>query len=77
MPSSRTQARAPRADSQKPQVSSAIGLGVDDAAAAVNISRSTLYAEMNAGRIVSKKVGKRRIIPVAALHAWLAAQPNA
>ena len=57
--------------------SSVVGYGLPDAAAAAGVSRSLLYAEMAAGRLASKKVGKRRIIPAAALHAWLAAQPDA
>lgn len=54
-----------------------LALSVDEAADAVGISRVYLYAELKAGRLASKKIGKRRLIPVAALQAWLDAVPAA
>ena len=63
------------ADSPAPVV---LGLSVEHAAkAAGNVSRRFLFLEMKAGRLASKKVGRRRVIPVEALQAWLASKPSA
>lgn len=37
----------------------------------LGLSRSTLYLEMEAGRLQFVKVGKRRLISEAALHAYI------
>ena len=37
-----------------------------------SLSRSTLYEAMNAGRLRSKKVGGRRVIPASALDEFMA-----
>lgn len=55
----------------------AVAFSLEDASkAAGGISRSYLYNEMRAGRLVSKMIGKRRVIPVEALRAWIAAAPD-
>lgn len=52
-----------------------IALSVEDAARAVGgFSRRFMFLEMEAGRLQSKKIGRRRVIPVEALHAWWAAR---
>jgi len=51
-----------------------LGYSVDDAAKAVDLNRTTLYSAMRAGELQFAKVGKRTLIPVAALEAWLAAK---
>jgi excisionase family DNA binding protein len=38
-------------------------LSVPEAAAAMGVGRTTVYAEMQAGRMRSVKVGRRRLIP--------------
>jgi excisionase family DNA binding protein len=55
----------------------AVALSIDDAARAAGISRTQLYEEMRTGRLASKKIGKRRVVPVDALKAWIAAAPAA
>ena len=45
-------------------------LSVADAAAALSIGRTALYSEMNAGRLRSMSVGRRRLIPASALAAY-------
>jgi excisionase family DNA binding protein len=55
----------------------AVALGIEDAARAAGISRTQLYQEMRTGRLASKKIGKRRVVPVDALKAWIAAAPAA
>ncbi len=54
-----------------------IGLSTDAAARAVGVSRRFLFLEMAAGRLASKRVGRRRLIPVASLQSWLSAMPDA
>ena len=42
-------------------------LSVDAAAAALGVGRTTLYAEIQAGRCRSVKVGRRRLVPASAV----------
>lgn len=42
-------------------------LSVDEAAAALGIGRTRLYAEMDAGRVRSVRAGRRRLIPTSAV----------
>ena len=46
-------------------------LSIDEAAAALNLGRSLLYSEIQAGRLRSCKVGRRRLIPAAAIAAYV------
>lgn len=50
---------------------------IPDAAKLSSVCRSTLYREMDAGRLAAIKIGKRRLIPATALHAWIAQAPAA
>ncbi len=55
----------------------AVAFSLDDAAkAAGGVSRSLIYNEMRAGRLASKMIGRRRVIPADALRAWVAAAPD-
>jgi excisionase family DNA binding protein len=47
-------------------------LDVDEAGATLGIGRSATYAELGAGRLRSIKVGRRRLIPAAAIAAYIA-----
>jgi excisionase family DNA binding protein len=47
-------------------------LSVDEAAAMLGIGRSRLYAELQAGRCRSIRVGRRRLIPAAAITEFIA-----
>ena len=47
-------------------------LSVPDAAAALGIGRSMLYEEIGRGRIRSVRVGRRRLIPSAAIRDYVA-----
>ncbi|MEQ8817864.1 MAG: helix-turn-helix domain-containing protein [Thalassobaculum sp.] len=49
-----------------------VAVSVEDAAAMVGIGRTTLYAAMGSGSLPSLKIGKRRLIRVDALKAWIA-----
>jgi excisionase family DNA binding protein len=46
-----------------------------EAANVVGVSRSFLYDEMSAGRLVSRHAGRRRLILAADLDAWLNSLP--
>lgn len=46
-------------------------VGVEHAAELVSISRAQLYRLLDTGEISSMKLGRRRLVPVAALHEWV------
>lgn len=48
-----------------------LALRIDDAAAAVGLSRSTLYKLIAANKLRTVKVAGRRLIPVSALRALI------
>ena len=50
-----------------------LAVSVEDAAAMVGIGRTTLYAALGDRSLRSLKIGKRRLIPIDALKAWIAA----
>ena len=45
----------------------------DEAARLAGVGRTTLYAAIGAGALRSIKIGKRRLITIEALRAWLLA----
>ncbi len=47
-------------------------LSVDEAASALGLGRSLLYAELGAGRLRSVKCGRRRLIPAEAVTEFIA-----
>jgi len=49
----------------------------EDAARRAGISRSSLYNLIGSGEIVSFKCGRRRLVPVSALRAWIERQTEA
>jgi excisionase family DNA binding protein len=48
-----------------------LNYSIPEAVHAANIGRSTLYEAIANGELRSVKVGKRRLVPVDALKAWL------
>jgi excisionase family DNA binding protein len=48
-------------------------LSVEEASRALGVGRSTVYAELGAGRLRSVRVGRRRLIPAAAVAERMAA----
>jgi excisionase family DNA binding protein len=48
-----------------------LGYSVEQAADAVGIGRTEMYARLATGEIESVKVGRRRIVPADALREWL------
>ncbi len=53
-----------------------LAYGMAEAAALAGLSRSHLYAEVTAGRLVTRKVGRRRIVLAPDLCAYLDALPT-
>lgn len=47
-------------------------LSVDEAAATLGLGRSLLYGEIQAGRLRSVTVGRRRLVPACAIAAYIA-----
>lgn len=60
---------APLADRLPPKLVSA-----EQGAQITNLSESTFYELLKAGKIASFKVGRRRVVPVAAIEEWIAAE---
>ncbi|SDI79176.1 DNA binding domain-containing protein, excisionase family [Pseudomonas abietaniphila] len=55
----------------QPQPVTPLALGIDDAATAIGVARSALYAIVARGEIESFKLGKRRLILVKNLDAYI------
>jgi len=47
------------------------GFSVDEVIQCTGLSRQTIYNELNAGRLRSFKVGRRRLVSPAALDSWV------
>lgn len=50
-----------------------LGISVEEFARATGLSRTSAYLAVQRGDVPSRLVGRRRIIPLPALFAWLAA----
>jgi excisionase family DNA binding protein len=50
-------------------------LTIRELSALVGIGRTSLYAEIKAGRLVSRKVGRRTLVLATDLDAWLKSLP--
>ena len=53
-----------------------VALRVDEACAALGISRSQLYVEAARGRLKILKCGRRSIVPAREIQAWLDRLPE-
>ena len=56
---------------------SGLAVGVEDAGKLVSVGRTEIYKAIKQKSLASLKVGKRRLIRVAALEEWLATLENA
>ena len=54
-----------------------LAVSVEDAAAMAGVGRTTLYSALGDGSLQSLKIGKRRLIRVEALKAWIASHEAA
>ncbi len=48
-----------------------ITLSISEVAARTGISRTRLYQEISAGRLIVRKCGRRTLVPAAELDAWV------
>ena len=53
-----------------------LAYAINDFAAAVGISRTKVYEEIAAGRLVARKCGSRTLITFASAQAWLNSLPS-
>ena len=53
-----------------------LAYSIDDVTRLTGVGRSFVYEEIKAGRLVVKKAGRRTLICVADLNAWLASLPG-
>ena len=53
-----------------------LALGIIEAARAAGVGRSTVFEEINAGRLKARKAGRRTLILRDDLAAWLANLPQ-
>jgi excisionase family DNA binding protein len=49
-----------------------VAVPVEDASRLLGLGRTTIFAEMRAGRLKSFRVGSRRLVPVSALDEYVA-----
>lgn len=60
-----------RAKKSSTEASERLSVSVEEAAEMLSIGRSSVFNLLNDGLLASLKVGKRRLIPVAELRAFL------
>lgn len=53
-----------------------LAVGILEGGRILGIKRSSIYREIAAGRIQAVKAGKRTLLPMASLRAWLASLPQ-
>ena len=53
-----------------------IAVTIPEACRITGLARSSIYREIGAGRIKAVKAGKRTLLPMDSLRAWLASLPN-
>ena len=49
-------------------------LSIEEAARLIGVSRASAYLELQAGRLRSLKVGRRRLVPTSAISHYIAAR---
>ena len=64
------------AQHEAPDPNATLALGIIEAARAAGVGRSTVFDEINAGRLKARKAGRRTLILREDLQAWLAALPT-
>jgi excisionase family DNA binding protein len=53
-----------------------LAVTIPQACRLTGLARSSIYREIGAGRIRIAKAGKRTLVPLASLRAWLASLPQ-
>lgn len=64
------------AASSRPWMAPKLALSVTEAANAIAISRASAYRMVDRGELPSITIGGRKVVPVAALEAWIAEQTS-
>ncbi|MCL2090337.1 MAG: helix-turn-helix domain-containing protein [Micrococcales bacterium] len=54
-----------------------VAYNVNEAAQSLRISRDKIYELIRSGRLRTVKVGRRRLVPVAALDEWMRSEVGA
>lgn len=65
-----------RAKKSSTEASERLSVSVEEAAEMLSIGRSSVFNLLNDGLLASLKIGKRRLIPVAELRAFLDRQAH-
>ncbi len=65
---------SPRPPAPDPPTAAPLAVSVVRAAELVAVSPRLLWGELSAGRLRSARVGRRRVVRLADLEAWLAAR---
>lgn len=55
-------------------LANALAVSPNEAASLLSIGRTRLYQEISSGKLRSFKLGRRRMIPVAAIEDWIVAR---
>ena len=53
-----------------------LAVSISEGCRIIGLKRSSIYREIAAGRIRAVKAGKRTLLPMATLRAWLASLPQ-
>ena len=53
-----------------------VAYSIAEAVKATGIGRTSIFAEIKAGRLHAVKVGSRTIVPIQSLRGWLATMPS-
>lgn len=54
-----------------PQQETRYALSIDEACQKSGVGRTLIYQEIKAGRLATLRIGRRRLVPVTSLRAWL------
>ena len=63
-------------NSRRANIDGRLALTVEEAAKAAGVGRTTIFLELRRGRLKARKVGRRTVISVVDLHAWLETLPT-
>lgn len=61
----------------EPQTETRFALSIEEACKSAGVGKTLIYAEIKAKRLATLKIGRRRLVPIAALRAWLNAHQQA
>jgi len=53
-----------------------IAITVEEAAKAAGVGRTTIFMELRSGRLKGRKIGRRTVVSIEDLNAWLTSLPT-